>query len=449
MGAKINKNFRVLQGNWVFGEVTKQKKAFMAAHPDVEVCDLGVGNTKLPLASVISRAMGMANGGLTKLSEGRLPLFMGELSNLIVEAGYHQYTGYGIEQGNPVLRRMIAEDYKRFGVDLDFDEIFVSDGAKCDVGNIQMLFSAKSIPSTQFADECTEVHSLTPVNRVALQDPAYPAYEASNVVAGRSGEFDEDKLQYEGMLYLPCTAENGFFPDLSDVDAELLYLCSPNNPTGAVASREQLTTAVDWARERKNIIIFDSAYGCFISEGGVPHSIYEIPGAKECAIEINSFSKSAGFTGVRLGYSVVPKELVCEDSGEEELNKMWSRRQATFFNGASNVSQAGGIAALTQQGRAECALINAKYMRNATILREGLMELGFETHGGVNAPYVWVKTPNGESSMDYFNTLLDEGVIVVPGSAFGPSGEGYFRCSAFATDDSAAKGALEIIAEMK
>jgi LL-diaminopimelate aminotransferase len=297
-------------------------------------------------------------------------------------------------------------------VEISPDEFFVSDGAKADAANIQSLFDASNV--------------------VAVQDPAYPVYVDSNVVSGRTGIFNRDAGKYEGFVYLAGTEENGFFPEPPTEKVDLIYLCSPNNPTGAVANHAQLQSFVDYAREHKAVIIFDAAYAEYISDDSLPKTIFEIPGARECAIEINSFSKFAGFTGVRLGWTIVPKELTAEDAEPGELHKMWFRRQVTFFNGASNIAQAGGIAVLSEEGLAQSRAIIAYYMENARIIREGLRSVGLTAFGGDNAPYVWVKTPNNLRSWEFFDQLLQQcQVIVTPGSGFGAAGEHYIRVSAF------------------
>ena len=308
--------------------------------------------------------------------------------------------------------RAALELYRERGVNLDVSEVFVSDGAKSDSSNIQSIFSPDAV--------------------VAIQDPAYPVYVDSNVMVGRTGTFDPERQQYRGLVYMPCNEENGFFPELPKQKVDLVYLCSPNNPTGATATRAQLQRFVDWARAERAVILFDAAYSAFIRDPSLPQSIYEIPGAKSCAIELNSFSKMAGFTGVRLGWSIVPKELVAEDAPAGKLNAMWYRRQSTFFNGPSNVVQAGGAAALGPQGRAESKAMVDAYLANAKLIKDGLEQAGLRCFGGSNAPYVWARTPGGMSSWDFFDLLLAQAhVVTTPGSGFGPSGEGYIRLSAF------------------
>ncbi|MFA7225919.1 MAG: LL-diaminopimelate aminotransferase, partial [Sphaerochaetaceae bacterium] len=332
-----------------------------------------------------------------------------EVSNL---ATNDTYSGYGDEQGNKNLRQALVEYYKTLGVTLQSDEFFISDGAKADAANIQSLFVAESI--------------------VAIQDPAYPVYVDSNVIAGRSPNFDHERGYYDRFVYLPGVEERGFIPNVPSEKVDLIYLCSPNNPTGAVANHAQLKEFVDYARRERAIIIFDAAYSEYISDPSLPRSIYEIEGAQECAIEINSFSKFAGFTGVRLGWTIVPHALVGEDSAVGEIRNMWYRRQCTFFNGASNIAQAGGVAVLSSEGLKQSRKVVAYYMENARIIREGLLSLNLKVYGGDNAPYLWVKTPDGIGSWEFFDKLLNEcQVIVTPGAGFGPTGDNYIRLSAF------------------
>ncbi len=387
--ATINTNYDKLAAGYLFPEIGKRTREFQAAHPDAKVMRLGIGNTTEALTPTVV-------GGLTQ--------GVGKLSRV------ESYSGYGDEQGNESLRSALQARYAGYGVTLDVDEFFVSDGAKSDSANIQSIFDTSNV--------------------VAVQDPAYPVYVDSNVIGGRTGGASEG--QYEGLVYMPCTEGNGFFPALPEGKVDLIYLCSPNNPTGAVATKEQLSTFVAYAREHKAVIIFDAAYAAFIADPALPRSIYEVEGAQECAIEINSFSKEAGFTGVRLGWTVVPKALVCENGEAGKLNRLWFRRQSTMFNGASNVVQEGGLAALSPQGQKECLDLVAYYMNNARLIKEGLENVGLTVFGGVNAPYVWMRTPNGLTSWDFFDKLLNETHVVgTPGSGFGPSGEGYFRLSAF------------------
>ena len=376
---KINGNYDRLPASYLFSEIAKRTKTFQASHPDVKVMRLGIGNTTEPLPPSIIEGL---RTGVDKL------------------ARVETYTGYGDEQGDTRLRQAIAGDYKKRGVNVDASEVFVSDGAKCDTANIQSIFGLENI--------------------VAVQDPAYPVYVDTNILSGRN------------VVYMPCPVDNNFFPFVPEQKVDLIYLCSPNNPTGAVATRKHLREFVDFARQNKSIILFDAAYSSFIRDKNLPRSIYELDGAKECAIEINSFSKSAGFTGVRLGWTVVPFDLMVEGVDPKKINAMWNRRQTTFFNGASNIVQEGGLSALTSEGQAECQKVIDYYMGNADIIREGLTTKGLIVYGGVNAPYLWMKTPNNLKSWDFFDKMLEEAHVVgTPGSGFGPGGEGYFRLSAF------------------
>ena len=389
---KINANYNKLVAGYLFPEIAKRVKKYQEENPDAKIMRLGIGDTTEHLTDVVIEGL---HKGVDKLSKNET------------------YSGYADGQGDIRLREEIVKRYKRrYGVNLDVSEIFVSDGAKSDSSNIQSIFDQNSI--------------------VAIQDPAYPVYVDSNVIAGRTDEFDKEKGLFNGLYYMQCTKENGFFPKIPDKKVDLIYLCSPNNPTGTVPSEKQLKEFVDYAIENKSIIIFDSAYAEFITEEGLIRSIYEIGGAKKCAIEITSLSKSNGFTGVRLGWTIVPKECVCEDGNEGKLNSLWNRRQSTMFNGASNIVQEGAIAAVSEEGDKQSQEIINYYMENARIIKQGLDEFGIETFGGKNAPYVWMRTPNNMTSWEFFDKLLNETHVVgTPGSGFGPSGEGYFRLSAF------------------
>jgi LL-diaminopimelate aminotransferase len=389
--ATINKNFRKLSAGYLFPEIARRAKAYQEAHPDAKLHRLGIGNTTEALPKAVLDGLHVK---VDRLGDAKT------------------YTGYGDEQGDTPLREALSGYYRDLGVEIAPDEFFVSDGAKADAANIQSIFGSDNV--------------------VAIQDPAYPVYVDSNVVSGRTGHFDRNRGEYEGFVYLAGTEENGFFPEPPQEKVDLIYLCSPNNPTGAVATHEQLQAFVDYARKNKAVIIFDAAYAEYISDDSLPRTIFEIPGARECAIEINSFSKFAGFTGVRLGWTIVPKELVAEDSEPGELHKIWFRRQVTFFNGASNIAQAGGIAVLSTDGLVQSRQIIAYYMENARIIREGLRSVGLTVFGGDNAPYLWVKTPNGMGSWEFFDQLLTQcQVIATPGSGFGAAGERYIRVSAF------------------
>ena len=389
--ATINKNYRKLSAGYLFPEIARRAKAYQDAHPQATLHRLGIGNTTEPLPKAI------LDGLHQKVDR---------LGNA------ETYTGYGDEQGDTPLREALAGYYRDIGVEISPDEFFVSDGAKADAANIQTLFDSENV--------------------VAIQDPAYPVYVDSNVVSGRTGSFNREAGKYDGFVYLAGTEQNNFFPEPPKEKVDLIYLCSPNNPTGAVATHAQLQSYVDYARRNKAVIIFDAAYAEYISDPSLPRSIFAIPGARECAIEINSFSKFAGFTGVRLGWTIVPKELTAEDSEAGELHRLWFRRQVTFFNGASNIAQAGGLAVLSPEGLSQAREIIAYYMENARIIREGLRSVGLTVFGGDNAPYLWVKTPGDVSSWDFFDQLLTQcQVIATPGSGFGAAGEHYIRISAF------------------
>ena len=328
------------------------------------------------------------------------------------EAGFH---GYGPERGYDFLIDAIIEnDFNPRGVDVTNDEVFISDGTKCDIGNIQEVFGLDNV--------------------VAIQDPVYPVYVDSNVMAGRTGQAGENGC-YDRIVYMPCTAENSFLPELPKVPVDIIYLCLPNNPTGAVAAREVLSKWVDFARNERAIILFDAAYEAFITDPDIPHSIYEIEGAKEVAIEFRSFSKTAGFTGIRCAFAVVPRQVKAytKDGTAIEVNSLWSRRHSTKFNGASYISQAGAAAVYSRQGKEQIRRIIDIYMANAAEIRESLTKLGFKVYGGLNAPYIWMKTPEGLSCWDFFDRLLTRANIIgTPGAGFGPAGEGYFRLTAFA-----------------
>ncbi|MBW6463527.1 MAG: LL-diaminopimelate aminotransferase [Firmicutes bacterium] len=389
--AKINSNYRKLNAGYLFPEIGRRINEFQQGNPGVKVHRLGIGNTTEPLTPEIVR-------GLHKAID--------------LLADVDTYSGYGDEQGETALREALANFYEKRGVTLNPDQFFISDGAKPDAGNIQSIFSMN--------------------NLVAFQDPAYPVYVDSNVIGGRSGHYKPESGDYAGFVYMVCREENNFIPDPPAEKVDIIYICSPNNPTGAVATHAELRAFVDYALENRAVIIFDASYSEFIKDMSLPRSIYEIEGAKKCAIEINSFSKSAGFTGVRLGWSVVPEEIETEDSEPGELHRFWLRRQTTFFNGASNIAQKGGLAVLSEAGQKECADLIAYYMENARIIRESLHSMGLKVYGGVNAPYLWLKTPGKMPSWGFFDKLLSEAHVVgTPGSGFGPSGEGYFRLSAF------------------
>lgn len=391
----INDNFTLLAESYLFSEVAKRINAYKEAHPEVDIIRMGIGDVTRPLCKAAIEAMHKAVDD---------------------QADSSTFHGYGPEQGYAFLREAIVEhDYRARGIDMDADEIFVSDGAKSDTGNIGDI--------------------LARGNRVAVTDPVYPVYVDTNVMGGRAGVLDTDGC-WSDIIYLPVTAENGFVPALPSEVPDMIYLCYPNNPTGTTLTREQLKVWVDYARAHHSLILFDSAYETFIRQDDVPHSIYEIEGAKEVAIEFRSFSKTAGFTGVRCGYTVVPKALKGVDSKGEmvSLNHLWNRRQCTKFNGASYISQRAAAAIYTPEGKQQTRKTVDYYLRNAEVLRQGLLDAGFEVFGGTNAPYVWIKTPDETTSWEFFDILLDRcHVAGTPGSGFGPSGEGYIRLTAFNT----------------
>lgn len=342
------------------------------------------------------------------------------------------FRGYGPEQGYDFLiNAVITNDYQSRGIALDTDEVFISDGSKCDVGNIQEIFALE--------------------NRVAITDPVYPVYLDSNVMAGRTGKLGDDG-RFENIVYLPCTAENAFRPELPEERVDLIYLCVPNNPTGTALTRDELQKWVDYAREQQSIILYDAAYEGYISEDDVPHSIYEIPGASEVAIEFKSFSKTAGFTGTRCAYVVVPKALkaVAQDGKSYPVNPLWNRRQTTKFNGVPYIIQRGAEAVYSPAGKAQTAELISYYMNNARIIREGLTEIGLEIYGGINAPYIWLKTPHDMDSWDFFDKLLTQvHVVGTPGSGFGPAGAGYFRLTAFGNRENTEKAIARIKGNLK
>lgn len=386
---KLNENYLKLQDSYLFSTIAKKVAIFQEKNPDKKVIKLGIGDVTLPIVPVVIEAMHKA----------------------IEEMGNKEtFRGYGPEQGYDFLRERIVEwDYEKRGISIEKEEIFVSDGAKCDTGNFQELFGID--------------------NTIAITDPVYPVYLDSNVMAGRTGNFQNDTKQYEKVVYMPVTAENGFIPELPKEPVDIIYLCLPNNPTGTVLNRTQLKKWVDYAKENKSIILFDSAYEAFITQKDIPHSIYEIEGAKEVAIEFRSFSKTAGFTGIRCAYTVVPKEIMIQGTS---LNTLWNRRQCTKFNGVPYITQRAAEAIYTEEGQKQIKENIAYYQENARIIREGLEKTGYTIYGGVNAPYIWLKVPKNMTSWEFFDKLLEEKNIVgTPGAGFGPSGEGYFRLTAF------------------
>jgi len=391
--ARINENFRKLASGYLFPEIGRRVRAFAEANPDADIIRLGIGDVTLPLAPAVVAAM----------------------HDAVEEMGTDKgFRGYGPENGYDFLLDAIREhDYRARGVEIDADEIFVSDGSKQDSGNIQEIFG----------NDCT----------LLVTDPSYPVYVDTNVMAGRTGEIDENGY-YAGITYLAATEENDFMPGPPSEAVDLAYLCSPNNPTGAVATRENLEAWVKWAKDCDAVILFDAAYDAFIQDDALPRSIFEIEGARDCAIEMRSFSKRAGFTGVRCAYMVIPKTVMgTTASGERvSLNQLWGRRHATKFNSVPYVIQRAAAATFTAEGRAQTAEQVRHYMENARLIREALAAAGFTTFGGEHAPYIWIRTPDGKSSWDFFDELLSQAQVVgTPGSGFGPSGEGYFRISAF------------------
>lgn len=419
--AKINENYNKLGGGYLFSEIAKRTRAFEANNPGIKVTRLGIGDTTEPLTPTVIEYIHAAvdrMGFLEGYSKEEIE--SSEMKRILHEAKLDKYNGYGTEQGNEILRKGIAYIYSERGASITSSEVFVSDGAKPDTGNIQSIFSLENI--------------------VAVQDPAYPVYVDTNVIAGRTGHYNQETEQYPGLVYMPCNKENNFIPEVPKKKVDLIYLCSPNNPTGAVMNNLQLQRFVDYALDNDSVIIFDAAYSDYIKSSGLPKSIYEINNATKCAIETNSFSKKAGFTGLRAGWTVVPADLK-----HGELNKLWNRRQGTFFNGASNIVQAGCLAVLTEKGQEEYKGLVKYYMKNAEIIKSGLEEIGLEVFGGENAPYLWIKTPNNMKSWDFFDKLLNEcHVVCTPGVGFGPSGQGYVRLSAFNHRENVEKAMVNI-----
>ena len=407
--AKINENYLKLQAGYLFPEIGRRVSEFVAANPDKKVIKMGIGDVTQPLVPSVVKAF---HEGVDEMAKAET------------------FKGYGPEQGYAFLREAIAKNaYQDNGINISADDIFISDGSKCDTGNIQEIFGQN--------------------NKIAICDPVYPVYADTTVMSGKTSGYDSG--HYEGIIYMPCTIENNFIPNLPEEIPDLIFLCYPNNPMGTVATKEELKKWVDYAAKNKSIILYDAAYEAFITEEGIPHSIYEIEGAKEVAIEFRSFSKTAGFTGTRCAFTVVPSELKAYDSaGKAHLVKpLWNRRQSTKFNGVSYPVQKAAAAVYTEEGKKEVAKIIAYYLENARIMKESLIEAGYEVFGGVNAPYIWVKTKNGMSSWDFFDKVLNEANVVgTPGSGFGPAGEGYFRFSAFANRENTIE-AMERIKNLK
>jgi len=390
---KINDHYLKLQAGYLFPEIGRRVAKFAAEHPQAKIIRLGIGDVTEPLPGAVIEAMHRAVDEM---------------------GGRETFRGYGPDQGYDFLRKAIAEnDYKSHGVDVSPDEIFISDGSKCDTGNILDIFGAENV--------------------VAVTDPVYPVYVDTNVMAGRTGQAD-GAGRFAGLVYLPVTAENDFVPALPSTRVDLIYLCYPNNPTGTVATRETLARWVDYAKRNNAIILYDAAYEAYISTPGIPHSIFEIPGARDVAIEFRSFSKTAGFTGTRCAFTVVPTTVTgtSADGAKVDVYRLWYRRHSTKFNGVPYIIQRGAEAVYSSRGKEQVRALIDFYLTNARLLREGLSSLGLRVFGGVDAPYVWIKTPGNARSWDFFDRVLSQAHLVgTPGSGFGPSGEGYFRLSAF------------------
>lgn len=402
---KINENYLKMPGSYLFATIGRKVKAYQAANPDAGIIRLGIGDVTLPLAPAIVEEMSRAS------------LEMG------TPEGFHGYPDY---EGYEFLRSAIRDhDYVGRGLEVGLDEIFVNDGAKCDSADISDIFSR----------DC----------KVAVCDPVYPVYVSSNALAGRAGDYIEEKERWSGLIYLPCTEGNGFVPEFPEETPDLIYLCFPNNPTGGTITKEQLQGWVDYANRKDAVIIFDAAYEAYISDPSLPRSIYECEGARTCAIEMRSFSKNAGFTGVRLGFTIVPKDLVRDGVS---LNKLWLSHQENKFNGVSYTIQRAGAAVYTPEGQRQTAEQVAYYMNNARTIRQGLTDAGYKVFGGENAPYVWLQVPAGMTSWEFFDQLLERANVVgTPGSGFGPMGEGYFRLTGFGTYENTL-AALERIRKM-
>lgn len=402
---KLNDNYLKLPGSYLFSTIGKKVKAYSDEHPDKKIIRLGIGDVTQPLAPAIIKAL---HGAVDEMADAKT------------------FRGYAPDLGYEFLRNAIAEnDYKSRGCDIAADEIFVSDGAKSDSANIQEILSLD--------------------NKIAVCDPVYPVYVDSNVMAGRTGTYDAAAQTWSDVIYMPCNAENNFVPELPKETPDVIYLCYPNNPTGTTLTRKQLQVWVDYANKVGALIIYDAAYEAYISENDVPHTIYECEGARNCAIELRSFSKNAGFTGVRLGFTVIPKDIKC---GDVMLHSLWARRHGTKYNGAPYIVQRAGEAVYSAEGKAELKEQVAYYMKNAKTIKEGLAAAGYTVFGGVNAPYIWLKTPDNMSSWDFFDYLLENvNIVGTPGSGFGPSGEGYFRLTAFGSYENTVE-ALERIKNM-
>lgn len=386
---KINEDYLKLPGSYLFSDIAKKVSAYQEANPDKAIIRLGIGDVTQPLAPAIIDAL---HGAVDEMAQAET------------------FHGYAPDLGYEFLRSAMAKvDYQDRGCDIKADEIFISDGAKCDSGNIQEIFAKD--------------------NKIAVCDPVYPVYVDTNVMAGRTGVYNKDTGTWSDVIYMPCTKETGFAPELPKETPDIIYLCFPNNPTGSTITKDQLQDWVDYANKTGAVIIYDAAYEAYISEENVPHTIYECEGARTCAIELRSFSKNAGFTGVRLGATVIPKDIKCDGV---MLHTLWARRHGTKYNGAPYIVQKAGEAVYSDTGKAQLKEQVAYYMKNARVIYDGLKSAGYKVSGGVNAPYIWLETPKGMTSWQFFDYLLTKaGVVGTPGCGFGPSGEGYFRLTAF------------------
>ncbi len=408
--AQINENYLKLQAGYLFPEIGRRVREFQKEHPGADVIKMGIGDVTLPLTPSVIRAF---HEGVEEMSKAST------------------FKGYGPEQGYDFLREAIAKtQYNDRGADIHADEIFISDGSKCDTGNMLEIFGNDNI--------------------IAVQDPVYPVYVDTSVMAGRTGKYMGNGY-FDGLVYMPCTAENGFIPEVPKMKVDIIFLCYPNNPTGTTASKQELKKWVDYALENKSVILFDAAYEAYISDPAIPHTIYEIEGARKVAIEFRSLSKTAGFTGTRCAYTIIPKDLMAftAEGEEKPLHALWFRRHTTKFNGVSYPVQKAAAAIYTPEGVKETKATISYYMNNAKIIRESLAKLDFKVYGGENSPYVWVNSGRGIKSWDLFDKLLQEANVVgTPGSGFGPSGEGYFRFSSFASHENVLK-AMERLKEIK
>lgn len=402
---KINENYLKLPGSYLFSMIGKKVNEYFKAHPEQEIIRLGIGDVTQPLAPVVIEALHKAVDEMGKVET---------------------FHGYAPELGYEFLRQAIVEnDYKKRGVNIEVNEIFVSDGAKSDSGNIGDIFDID--------------------NKIAVCDPVYPVYIDSNAMSGRTGSYDSETEKWSEVIYMPCTEETGFAPELPKEEPDIIYLCFPNNPTGSTINKTELQKWVDYALKVGAVIIYDAAYEAYISEEDIPHSIFECEGAKACAIELRSFSKNAGFTGTRLGFTVIPKELKCNGVS---LHSLWARRHGTKFNGVPYIVQRAGEAVYSEEGKKQTKEQIAYYMNNAKVIREGLKKAGYSVSGGINAPYIWLKTPNNMTSWQFFDYLLENANVVgTPGSGFGPSGEGYFRLTSFGSYENTVK-AMERIQKL-